>query len=455
MRRALAKRAGRKEVSLLAVGSQFNEVAGGRLKLEEADMEYCGIDLGGESSAVCIVDDHGEIVFEEMVQTEEEELARVFAGRTGVRCVIEACPLAEWLAGIVEKLGQTPVIIDARRAKALIATKKKTDKIDARKLAQMARTGWYTEVHRKSAKARQLRTWLQAREGMVEVMRMQGSRIRGLLRSHGIRLKKAGRRKLAERVREVLEAQPQLRPILEPLIESWEHAVKSMMEMEEKIAEQAYKDPVCELLMSVPGVGPLVASAFMATIDDPHRFKKGKQVAAYLGLVPAVYDSAEVHRRGRITKEGDGMMRRLLVEAAMVLLHHVRSREALQQWGLDLAQHKGIGKARVAVARKLSMLLHRLWVTGEMYDSLRAWKDRCKTRTVKASDATCQACNGIDSTSGAREPGTRGASAKRGASRGATGRKNSRRIAKAHGDSKRVKVAPRAGKAKASKAVRS
>jgi len=156
---------------------------------------------------------------------------------------------------------------------------------------------------------------------------------------------------------------------LEPLVEIRRQALRAAEQMRRRMAREAADDTVTRRLMTVPGVGPLTATAYVATIDDPKRFRSSEQVAAYLGLVPSVAQSGELEVHGRITREGDEMLRGYLVEAAHVLLTRKRSSCRLKRWGLKLAKKKGHGKARVAVARKLAVLLHRLWITGESYQA--------------------------------------------------------------------------------------
>jgi transposase len=303
-----------------------------------------------------------------VVSTDEVGLASVLKGRRRMRCVLEAGPLAEWIAKLVEQMGHEAIVIDARKATGVIRTKKKTDRLDARNLARMGKTGWYTKVHRKSARARATRTFLQARQGLVQTALAQGSRIRGLLRAHGIKLGEVKESEFAAQVKRLAcEKSQELWEMLEPLVEVRRQALRAAEQMRRRMLREASEDGVTRRLMTVPGVGPLTASAYVATLDDPKRFRSSSQVAAYVGLVPSVSQSGELDVHGHITREGDGMLRRYLVEAAHVLLTRTRRTCRLKRWGLRLARKKGHGKARVAVARKLAGLLHRLWITGESY----------------------------------------------------------------------------------------
>lgn len=326
-------------------------------------MNYCGIDLASKTSAFCVMDETGAILREEEIPTDADGFRTRLGGLESLKCVVEASPLAEWAAQTLEELGHD----------AVVCTKKKTDRINARDLANMARTGWYTAVHRKSAAAREMRTYLTARAGLVDTATALNAQIRGLLRAHGIRLGKVAERDFESKVQTVIrERVPALAGALTPLLTLWRQAIDAAEAMNKAIAARAKQDAVCRRLMSAPGIGPLTAAAYQATIDDSSRFQHSDQVGAYLGLVPSVYQSGDIDYRGRITKEGDGLLRWLLVEAAHNLLSHTQRDCALKRWGEKLAAQKGAGKARVAVARKLAIILHRLWMTGETFDWQRA-----------------------------------------------------------------------------------
>ena len=331
---------------------------------------YCGIDLASKTSALCVMDGEGSVIWEGECFTDEDGFGRALRRFEALRCVVEASPLCEWVAKRVESLGHEVTVVDPRKAKAVITTKKKTDKLDARNLARMAATGWYTEVHRKSAAARLLRSQLVARRGLVDAQRQQSNRIRGVLRAHGVRLGAVPSGEFVHRVVESARCHcPGLLVALEALLDAWLALRQSLARLTRHLKRLVREDRVCQLLMSVPGVGPLVSCAYVATIDDPQRFSRSPEVAAYLGLVPSVHQSGEVDYRGRITKEGDALLRSLLVEAAHVLLTRVRADSALKRWGKRLAKRKGTAKAKVAVARKLAMILHRMWLSGMAFDS--------------------------------------------------------------------------------------
>lgn len=336
-------------------------------------MDYCGIDLGSQSSAVCIENLAGDRLAEYEVPTDKDGFGARLGEVPAMRCVLEASPLAEWAADTLEGLGHEVVVIDPRRAKAVICTKNKTDRLDARKLAKMARTGWYTAVHRKTHQARTIRSLLKARSGLVATSTAQRNRILGLLRAHGIKSRGLGGRDFEAKVmKKVAVGAPELTLIFKSLFRIWRESRREAEKLTTALAKLSRYDASCCLLMSVPGVGPIVSAAYVATIDDPSRFRRSDQVASYLGLVPRVHQSGQTEYRGRITKEGDRLLRWLLVEAANVLLTRTRRSCALKRWGLELQAKKGLAKARVAVARKLAVMLHRIWVTGEVFDWARS-----------------------------------------------------------------------------------
>ena len=335
-------------------------------------MNYAGIDVANEASALCVVDEHGGVRLERMVSTERLALLEALSGLGALRVVIESSPLAEWLAAVLEQAGHEPVIVDARAAKQLLSATKKTDRRDAATLAGMSRTGWYTPVHRKSASARLQRSRLQARQGVVRLHRQTRSQVRGLLRAHGIKVGKVSQGAFSDRVRALLEQyEPGLASYVEPLLETHDYAVREDRRLERLLRQHARAEPVMRQMQSVPGVGALVSQAYVATIDDPRRFANGDQLADYIGLAPGVYQSGEVAFHGRISRRGDRLLRWHLIEAGHALLTWGPDC-ALKRWGQRLAERKGLAKAKVALARKIAILLRRLWLSGEHFQ---AWPE--------------------------------------------------------------------------------
>ena len=331
-------------------------------------MDYCGFDQGTKSIAVCVIDGKGRERLRGEAPLEKRKLRGLLKGFKKLRCVVEAGPLAESLCSVIDELGYEIEIIEARRAASVFKTKRKTDSLDAKKLALIARSGWYTSVHRKSRQSRALRTYLTARMQLVKVANSLKSSIRGLLRANGIVLKKGG---FEEEVRVALAAcDPLVQAAIEPMLEAWQLIQKQEQMLYRTLERKVVKsNPDARRFTTIPGIGPATAAAFVATIDDPKRFETGEQVASYLGLVPSVYQSGETEIRGRITKDGDELLRWLLNEAATTILTRCQTPTPLREWGLKLQEKKGFGKARTALARKLATLMHTLWLREETYDA--------------------------------------------------------------------------------------
>jgi transposase len=332
-------------------------------------MNYCGIDLSSKSSDISIINGKGKPLGRREIDTEASDIGEALKGFGELKVIIEAHPLAETVARIVEERGHNPVVIDARAAKHLMDAMKKTDRRDAQTLAEIGRCGWYVEVHRKSADARQMRSILQARQALLKSNKALASSIRGLLRSHGIRLGKVSKCQFVAQVKKVTAQEvPGLLAALSGMLDAWLVTRERAEQIKQALVKDCKQDEISAYLESTPGVGPLISTAYRATIDDPHRFKRGDEVSDYLGLAPRVYQSGEVEYRGRITKQGDALLRSLLVEGAHVLLTKGRDC-ALKRWGLSLEKRKGSAKAKVAVARKLAVLLWRLWKDEKMFES--------------------------------------------------------------------------------------
>lgn len=333
---------------------------------------YCGIDLGSKSTEICVIQGNRQVVTEMEVATSRAGIGKALKRYRKVTCIVEASPLAEWVCLEVEKLGHKITIVCPRKAKAALSghSRKKTDKRDARALAELCRSGWYEAVHRKSDEAREMRSFMTARKQLVECSTALASSIRGILRAHGVKLDKETEQEgFAEKVQRAMKKLSRLaqRGIVE-LLKAYTQLYEQQRKLYKELNKEAKSDDVTQLLMTIPAVGPATAAAFVATIDDPSRFEDGSKVAAYLGLTPSVYQSGETEYRGRITKTGDKMLRWLLVEAAHILLTRSSSRCDLKRWGLRIEQHKGVGKARVAVARRLACIMWKMWKDHQTFN---------------------------------------------------------------------------------------
>lgn len=326
--------------------------------------QYVGLDVSLKMTALCVVDHDGAWLAEGKVASEPEALADWLAAHAPEACRIgmETGPLSVWLWNELKARGLPVQVIDARHAKAGLALQaSKTDRNDARGLAQIMRTGWFKEVRVKSKAAHLLRALLASRGMLVATRRDLENQIRGLLKTFGLVLGTARRGRFEVRLRDLLTAEPGLSRLIDPLLEARRAVIEQIEHYDRQLLMIARHHQAVARLMTVPGVGPVTALGFAAAIDDPTRFRRSRQVGAYLGLTPRRYQSGEVDRSGHISKAGDGLTRTLLFEAANALLTRSRKPSALKAWAEAIAARCGRKKAKVALARRLAVLLHRLW----------------------------------------------------------------------------------------------
>lgn len=326
---------------------------------------YAGLDVGDKTTHVCVVDGAGGLVWRGECATDPEVLAKTLRRHAPglVRVVVETGPLSTFLYhGLIER-GMPVVCICARHAKGVLSVRSnKSDVHDAEGLAQLARTGWFKAVHIKAEATHLDRAQLKIREQLIEAHRAMANQLRGLLKLFGLRLGKVTTpNKRAERLRALFAQKPEIEPIMEPLIESLAGIEVQIRRSTKQLAAKAAADPVAARMMTVPSVGPITALTYRSSIEDPGRFDRGRDAGAFAGLVPRRNQSGERDYKGRISKAGDPMLRSALYEAANNLLSRVKRPCALQTWGKRIAETRGPKRARVAVARKLAILLHRLW----------------------------------------------------------------------------------------------
>lgn len=330
-------------------------------------VHYAGLDVSLEETAICVVDEKGKVVKEARVASDPAVLVSFFGnfGHPMERIGLEACSLTAWLHEGLTGAGLPAVCMETRAAKAAMgAMPVKTDRNDARALAQIVRTGWYRPVHVKSATCRSWRALLVGRRLVLNKLRDLENGVRATLRESGIKLGKPGRKEFADRVRELAAPDPVLRALVEPLLSIITTMTRELARLTRQVLDIVRNEPVCRRLMGVPGVGPLTALAFRATIDRPDRFRKSRDVGAHLGLTPRRYQSGETDVQGCISRCGDELARTALYEAAHTLLVRSRKWSALRAWGMKIAKTRGMARARVAVARKLAVILHGMWRDG-------------------------------------------------------------------------------------------
>jgi transposase len=325
---------------------------------------YAGIDVSLECSSVCVVDASGKILREARVASEPEALVAWFGsqGLSFERIGLEAGPLSQWLFAAMKAAGLAVELLETRHVRdAFKAMPVKSDRNDARGIAQLMRLGWFRPVHCKSMDAQEVRAMLTARKLVQSKLRDVENSLRGILRGFGLKVGKTTERGFAGRITELVLGHPRLEVIAQALL-----AVRAVLRQEfaafEKQARRmAQTDPRARLLMSTPAVGPIVALTYVSAIDDPSRFKSSKQAGAHFGLTPKKHQSGETDYTGRISKIGDSSVRTALYEAAHIMLTKpLKGCSQLKSWAMRIAKRAGMSKAKVALARRLAVIMHRM-----------------------------------------------------------------------------------------------
>lgn len=326
---------------------------------------YAGIDVSLKESSVCVVDSAGKVVREVKVASEPEALVRYFdelglpVGRIG----LEAGPLSQWLHAGLIAAGREVVLLETRHVKAaLSAMTVKTDRKDARGIAQLLRMGWYRPVHAKSAPCRDIRALLVGRKLLQGKLLDVELSIRGILRGYGLKVGEVSRGRFEARIRELTAGHAILEAVIGAMLAARMALWNEFTRLHREMLKIARADMVCRRLMTTPGVGALVALTYRSAVDDPSRFGKSAATGAYFGLTPKKYQSGETDRDGGVSKVGDGMVRTALFEAAHIMLTRATRFSSLKRWALGVAQRRGMKRAKVALARKLGVVLHRMWV---------------------------------------------------------------------------------------------
>jgi transposase len=326
---------------------------------------YVGLDVSLKQTSICVVSDTGSIVREGVVDSDPAAIAAFVRSKAPhtVRVGLESGPTATWLWTELKRLGVPVICIDARHAKAVLKMQiNKSDRNDAVGIARIMQTGWFKEVRVKDLNCHVVKALLTSRALLVKIKRDLENQIRGLLKNLGRIIGRAKFNGFAARAAELIEDRPELVAIVAPLLRAREAIEKQIDDLDRKVLKLARHDAQIRRFMTVPGIGPITALCFKATIDDPARFKRSRSVGAYIGLTSRRHASGEIDWSGRISKCGDAMLRSYLFEAAGVLLTRVPKWSTLKAWGMRLAKRNGLRKAKVAVARKLAVILHRMWI---------------------------------------------------------------------------------------------
>lgn len=348
-------------------------------------MPHIGIDLGKTSSQVCILTEDGELI-ERRITTTRSSLTRLFGEHQASRILVEASTESEWVAQHLEGLGHRVVVANPNFAPMYATRSKrvKTDKRDARALAEACRLGAYRQAHRTSEEQKRRRQMLTVREALVRTRARYISLIKALVRQTGERLNSRDSQRMVEKV-SALPLPGHLHAALAPLLVVMQEVTEQILCLDAELKALVKADPLVKRLCSVPGVGAVTAISFIAVVDEVGRFSSAKQVRSYLGLVPSEYSSGERQHRGQLTKAGNARLRYLLVEAAWALLRWKKEgTEELRGWAEAIAARRGKRVAAVAVARKLAGILYAIWRDGTEFDISGVSRGRASSQAIAA-----------------------------------------------------------------------
>jgi transposase len=330
-----------------------------------------GLDVSQATTSLCVIDDAGELLWRGKCASDPDAITAALHAHAPhmARVGLETGQLSNWLTRTLRQRGVPVVCLDARHAKAALSLRlNKTDDNDALGLAHVVRTGWFREIAVKSMDAQALRMLLVARAQLVSQRQALANTIRGLLKTFGHVVAHGAHGPFAIRVRAVIADNPVLGAIVDPMLTAWQAIREQIALLDRQALQRAKADRAARRLMTIPTVGVIVALAYTAVIDDPQRFKHSSSVGAYLGLTPRRYQSGEVDKSGHVSKCGDGLLRSYLFQAANAMITRKVRSCAIQSWGKALAARIGARRAKVAVARKLAVVMHRVWRDDRDFD---------------------------------------------------------------------------------------
>jgi len=327
---------------------------------------YAGLDVSLNETSISILADDGTIVREFKIATDGKAIRSALMSQADCleRIGLEAGPLSQHLYSCLAEAGLPAICVETRHMAAALRaqTVNKTDRNDARGIAQMIRVGLYKVVHVKTERSQRLKALLTLRKVLKSKLLDIEADLRGVLKNFGLKLGKVSVRTFEGRVRELAAFDPLIAAVVEPVLRARRALREHYNERHTMLLRIVRDDPVCRRLMTMPGVGAVVALTYRVTIDVPSRFAKSRNVGAHVGLTPRRYQSGEVDWSGRVSKEGDTLLRASLYEAAQVLLSRVTRWSSLRSWAIRLARKRGRRKAVVALARRMAVILHRMWV---------------------------------------------------------------------------------------------
>jgi transposase len=344
---------------------------------------FAGLDVSLDTVNVCIVNDTGDVLLERKVEAEPTvitDLLRRF-GQPFKRVGLEAGPTSAWIYSALREAGYPAICLECRHVKAgLSAMRNKTDRNDARGIAHLLRLGWFRQVHIKSEEAQQVRMALVNRQQLLNKAHDIENAVRGSLKVFGLRIGIVTRRAFEERVLELVADHPILSAITEPMLRVRQTMIEAFECLDRMCRQLARRDPVCRRLMTIPGVGVVVALTYRTGVDAPERFSRSRDVGAHFGLTPKRYSSGQTDFDGRISRCGDEMVRTALYQAAHVLFHH-GSWSSLRSWAMRLAKRGNVKVAKVALARRLAVIMHRMWTDGTEF----RWSGAAASTTAVAA----------------------------------------------------------------------
>ena len=332
--------------------------------------QFIGLDVSLKDTFIS-VRESGRRLWRGKCPSDPKLIAEVIRRRASnvKRVVFETGSLSVWFYHALKQEGLPAICIDARHAKAALdMAPNKTDANDADGLAHLAEVGFYREVRVKSFDSMLTRTLVAARNQMLRATTQLSNQIRGLMKTFGMVVPKSAGRVFEGHVRSLLASNAGLEQIITPVLEAWRGIRARAAELSKQLIASARASEQCQLLSSIPGVGAVTASSFVAAIEDPENFRKSRSVGAWIGLTTRRYQSGEVNYDGHISRRGDNHLRGLLYEAAVVILTRTTANSALRIWGLKLKEKIGFKRAAVAVARKLAVIMHTMLRSGELFD---------------------------------------------------------------------------------------
>ena len=332
---------------------------------------YAGLDISLEETSVCIVDGDGKTVRESKVPTDPDALAKELSAQKVQlkRVGVEASSLGSWLHAELTRRGFATIVVEARHMRSsLNAQRNKTDRNDARGIAHMMRMGWFRAVHVKSPESQRLRLLLANRRLLKRKLVDIENHVRGALRAFGLLVGNVARGDYETRILELIaDTDNALKTFIATMLEVRKAIMSGYNALHKTVIGIVAADPLCRRFMTVPGVGPIAALSFRAGVDDPLRFTSSRAVGAHFRLTPRKWQSGTIDIDGSITKQGDVDVRTALCEAAASMLLRAKKWTALRAWGLRIAKRSSMKNAMIAVARKLAVILHRMWIDGSEF----------------------------------------------------------------------------------------